>query len=324
MMTMSQAKLARMLSLSMAIFASVFFPSAAGATMTEVFGGPGGGHFSLACDPGHYLVGFHARTGGLVDGIGLICAPYNAGTGKVGSGSQKGYAGGRGGLEQEVYCSPGDAVTGVALVHTRGNGLKRQYVNTVAVSCQRDSPQKRCISSGEGCGAILERKSGGLVGSDLRPYDILNCPPHELATGLQGRSGSYVDAIGLICAALPAPPPAGASSSLGRAPQEVEMNVDRPGNDYRSLYLPRALHVLCKAACTNDTKCEAYTYVKPGVQGRQARCYLKDKIPAAHVSDCCVSGVRPIKALGKRKPGGPDPNIDYGGTPTPPKATLIR
>jgi hypothetical protein len=115
----------------------------------------------------------------------------------------------------------------------------------------------------------------------------------------------------------------------GGSPQQTEMNIDRPGNDYRSLYLPRPLHVLCKAACANDAKCKAYTYVKPGVQGRQARCYLKDKIPAAHASDCCVSGVRtdasrPIKQLGTR-PTGPDPNIDYGGAPKPPsQGTLIR
>jgi hypothetical protein len=31
--------------------------------------------------------------------------------------------------------------------------------------------------------------------------------------------------------------------------------------------------------------------VKPGVQGKKARCYLKDRTPAKYKSNCCVSGV---------------------------------
>jgi hypothetical protein len=323
-MKQRRTSLQRMFWLS-AIFASIFFPNSARATMTEVFGGPGGGHFSMTCDPGHYLVGFHGRAGGTVDGIGLICAPYDATTGKAGSGSRKGYAGGRGGTEQEVYCAPGEPLTGLGLAHTRGGGHVRQFVNTVDIFCKHRGNATSCISSGERCGPIPSKSKGaGSFGSADYQYDRPNCPASEAATGIQGRSGIYIDAMGLICAALPAKPPVDASSSLGHAPQEVEINFDRPGNDYRSLYLPRPFHVLCKTACANDTKCKAYTYVKPGVQQRQARCYLKDKIPPAHVSDCCVSGVKPIGALGKRKPGGPDPNIDYGGTATPPKPTLIR
>ena len=156
-----------------AVFAATCIAGPAGATMTEVFGGPGGGPYSLTCAPGQYLVGFHARTGGWVDGIGLLCAPYDAATRKVGARSRKGYAGGRGGAEQEVYCAPGAALTGISLVHTRGNGLKRQYVNTVALTCQGESAPKRCISSGEGCGAILKRQSAGIVGSDPSG---LRCP----------------------------------------------------------------------------------------------------------------------------------------------------
>ncbi len=119
----------------------------------------------------------------------------------------------------------------------------------------------------------------------------------------------------------------------GGSPQQVEINIDRPGNDYRNFDLTTASNESCRAACTGDAKCKAYTYVKPGVQGPNARCWLKDNIPATRTSDCCVSGVirttstastpRPIKKLGKR-PSGPDPNIDYGGAPTSSKGTLIK
>lgn len=185
---------------ALSVAALIVDPRAAGATMTEIFGGPGGGHFSLTCDPGHYLVGVHARAGAWVDGVGLVCAPRD-GAGKIGSGRRKGYTGGRGGSEQEVYCSPGEAVTGLSLVHTRGNGLKRQYLNTIGILCQHRAQAERCISSGDGCGPLLVRNPTDIAGAGgVRPFDVLTCPRHELATGIQGRSGIYVDAIGLICA----------------------------------------------------------------------------------------------------------------------------
>ncbi len=293
----------------------VLFVSPARATMTEVFGGPGGGNFSMTCDPGNYLVGFHGRAGGSVDGIGLICAPYDARIGKTGSGSRKEYRGGRGGTEQEVYCGPGEPLTGVGLAHTRGGGLVRQYVNTVDIFCKHRPERTSCISSGEGCGPIPSKSKGvGTMGAAVYQYDRTNCPANEAATGIQGRSGNLIDAMGLICASLPAAPPPAAAG--GGAPQQVEINIDRPGNDYRNFDLSTASHESCRVACIGDMKCKAYTYVKPGVQGPKARCYLKDSIPATRVSDCCVSGVRPIRKLGKR-PTGPDPNIDYGGAAKP-------
>ena len=77
-------------------------------------------------------------------------------------------------------------------------------------------------------------------------------------------------------------------------PQYVsyEMNVNRPGEDYQSFDLRRADPELCAKACEEEEKCEAYTYVKPGIQGDQARCWLKDGVPNARGSDCCVSGVK--------------------------------
>ncbi len=34
----------------------------------------------------------------------------------------------------------------------------------------------------------------------------------------------------------------------------------------------------CKAACTADNKCRAFTYARPGYTGREARCFLKKEI----------------------------------------------
>jgi hypothetical protein len=76
---------------------------------------------------------------------------------------------------------------------------------------------------------------------------------------------------------------------------DLEYDTDRPGQDYRNFDLPAARPQLCQAECGADPKCKAFTYVKPGVQGSSARCWLKSGVPAAGRSSCCVSGVkRPI------------------------------
>ncbi|HXG79933.1 MAG TPA: PAN domain-containing protein [Methyloceanibacter sp.] len=72
----------------------------------------------------------------------------------------------------------------------------------------------------------------------------------------------------------------------------MEWNTDRPGGDYHSMGLGKGMmHDACRDICIQDGKCLAYTYVKAGVQGPNPRCWLKDSIPAARSSECCISGV---------------------------------
>jgi hypothetical protein len=71
-----------------------------------------------------------------------------------------------------------------------------------------------------------------------------------------------------------------------------EHNTDRPGKDYKHFDLPNPDYKLCSQACENDPECKAYTYVKPGIQGLKARCWLKGEIPSPKLSDCCISGMK--------------------------------
>jgi len=87
----------------------------------------------------------------------------------------------------------------------------------------------------------------------------------------------------------------GGTSHAARTYVTSEKGVDRPGLDYRSFWLPKDNPELCREACADDEKCKAYTYVKPGVQGSQARCLLKGRVPSAKRNDCCVSGVKTTK-----------------------------
>lgn len=71
-----------------------------------------------------------------------------------------------------------------------------------------------------------------------------------------------------------------------------EYGVDRPGSDYANFELNRPAYQDCQNACFNDPRCKAWTYVKPGLQGARARCWLKHAVPQGYRHDCCVSGVK--------------------------------
>lgn len=72
----------------------------------------------------------------------------------------------------------------------------------------------------------------------------------------------------------------------------LEYDTDRPGSDYRHFEMTQGTPELCRAVCVGDPPCKAFTYVKPGVQGPKARCWLKQAVPQAGPSSCCVSGVK--------------------------------
>ncbi len=62
--------------------------------------------------------------------------------------------------------------------------------------------------------------------------------------------------------------------------------------DYSNFDLAILNPSLCEQACNSDPECRAFTYVNPGVQGPNARCWLKNGIPTATPNDCCDSGVK--------------------------------
>lgn len=61
-----------------------------------------------------------------------------------------------------------------------------------------------------------------------------------------------------------------------------------PGSDYANF--PTNSQVLCRNTCGGDARCQAWTWVKPGVQGPAGRCWLKSPEPALVRDSCCASG----------------------------------
>src|SRR4051812_24458938 len=95
---------------------------------------------------------------------------------------------------------------------------------------------------------------------------------------------------GAGCAETDGPPPsvpAGAATHLG-----LEHNIDPPGGDYRDFNMSSPRPQACRDARLGDPRCAAYTYVKRGIQGPFARCWMKDTIVPAMANGCCTSGVK--------------------------------
>ena len=308
-MALSRIRLALQTAAIMIAAVFTLFASPADATMTQVFGGPGGSPYSLVCANGSFLVGFYAKAGGWVDSVGLLCAPYDPASRQMQHNFVHGPAtGGAGGSPQEAYCVLGEAVTAIGVAFTRGGGLDRQYTNTIDIYCPTPNPS-RCISSGEGCGQIASKFTGPTVSHEVfYLYDKMTCPSEERATGIQGKSGIYVDSMGLICAPLPTaavapqPPPApvaatqfkqtGASKNPGRVFNSAfEAGIDIPGDDYRNFPIDGAV-AACQDTCARDSACKAWTWVKPGVQNAKAMCWLKNGVPAPVANLNATSGIK--------------------------------
>ena len=106
-------------------------------------------------------------------------------------------------------------------------------------------------------------------------------------------------------------------TSPARADVEVRMatGMNIPGGDINSIRLDIPDPGLCRQACDNRNECRAWSYVKPGVQGSSAMCWLKGTVGSSNFDRNVISGVIP----GDRGPapgsarvdGSMDLGVDY-------------
>ncbi len=67
--------------------------------------------------------------------------------------------------------------------------------------------------------------------------------------------------------------------------EAIEPSIDRFGGDYKSFEVKNNDDGddICKAACSGDETCRAWTFARAGYVGRNARCFLKKDIkPPVH------------------------------------------
>jgi len=81
----------------------------------------------------------------------------------------------------------------------------------------------------------------------------------------------------------------------------LEYSVNRWGSDYKNRWLDRADPAECRALCVAEPSvCRSFTYVKPGVQGARARCWLKNAEAGVSSNRETISGV--VKKLAFPRP----------------------
>lgn len=88
----------------------------------------------------------------------------------------------------------------------------------------------------------------------------------------------------------------GGGSAATALDDDFEYGYDRPGGDYEVHDIPFQTNTfltfekICQNWCHKTGKCHSWTMVKPGIQGRYAKCYLKAGFVLKVKNDCCVSG----------------------------------
>ena len=180
-------------------------------------GGSGGGQFAASgrCPQGQLLSGFKLRAGDWVDAIRPVCVIAYGPAEVAPNPSEAIYAvypppmfGGSGGDSRELLC-PNDApiVTGVNIEH---GGHRVVTVNSIHVFCglaattQTPSQFPAAVFTG----AVQRDGRENVIPSD---WVKQSCPAGLVAVGINGRSGEWLDSVGLICGAptltpRPAPP----------------------------------------------------------------------------------------------------------------------
>ena len=193
----------QLLQLSILLVGAVFAAAPTEAKDLPIQGGPGGSYFRSECGAGQWVIGVMIRHGLWIDAIKLICAPYTS-TSRVPPNSWLDFQGQQGGSLNPAteICSGDTYVTGIRF-GTTWDGDDPKYVDYVEVTCasivvMTGTPPfavygligtNVCLDTGEGC--------------SNKPFS-LSCDLGDAATGFQGRSGIYVDALGLICGPSPA------------------------------------------------------------------------------------------------------------------------
>jgi hypothetical protein len=171
----------------------------------DMVGGPGGGRFEEHCPGQEILVGLELRTGDDVDAVRPLCAPAH-GAAARGPVSRLTWHGGEGGGNYVDLLCPED-LPAIQSIFIYSEGLETEVVNTVELTCDHAN----------GDGQVHAYKMQSFQGPVIRPEraDLfffpvyfgnpdsdkgeVACVEGQVATGIQGRSGRWLDALGLIC-----------------------------------------------------------------------------------------------------------------------------
>jgi hypothetical protein len=265
-------------------------------SLPEPVGGPGGSDFVARCPPGQFLAGVELRAGDDIDAIRPLCRTPSVHKEKVeiqpgnpkynpnrydqyeeissfyvsAAAPSTGWYGGPGGSVQTVVCSPGAGgivEPVVSAIYVEAEGVNTVTVNRITLLCEaltygaptqwRDREFWKDIHSDDRTVVNFEapkKPFHEITGTSICPVSLDNLA--TIAVGIRGRSGVWLDAIGLICDNEKPPLP---GLALGRVQSTEPAGPPRP---------------ICEVAQ------EARARNSPAAPGLEAQCRAaRDKLP---------------------------------------------
>lgn len=216
------------------------WPQPAVATDATAWGGAGGDPFRDECPKGSYLVGLKGRAGEWVDRIAPVCAPWLRGSQTFGAPSVGRFHGAsRGGVERQTICwgfgINNRAVQSWDIATLRSSNRLVKYIKAYCTSLGPPASTAKWTFGGP---IPDDRTIPDMTGAfGITPPD-LSCPAGEVAVGIHGRAGLFVDELGLICGPPPNPSaPATKANPLGKAPVTTDdmFTIVTPGKGDRVL-----------------------------------------------------------------------------------------
>ena len=217
-------------------------------------GGRGGEVYKAPCPDGQNLRGVEVRTGDDVDAVRPLCATATGPRVAAVATAPGGWNGGAGGSHVERLVCPASAPV-VLQLKIGAEGQKTLIINNIWLYCGEitatpQTPQDYPSAIFDG---PRYNPTGGLFPSLRRGEGASQqCPPGQVASGLHGRAGAWVDAIALICDAPRLQRPG--VSSIGRVSPATSPPTDRTicesARDARARNSPAAprLEQRCRAA----------------------------------------------------------------------------
>jgi hypothetical protein len=164
-------------------------PALLSVKRTRAYGGEGGGPFEISCPVGTVMTGLNARHGEWIDAVSPICSKFVQGN-RFGEIKYEVYSGGNGGGRGYMRCQgPRGVVTGLQLFQANN---RDGSVGHIIIECGDYRDPAKFNNKLPGSADYLGQSMRG-----QRAYR--RCTPPMVAGGIYGRSGAFVDRLGLSC-----------------------------------------------------------------------------------------------------------------------------
>jgi len=170
-------------------------------------GGRGGSQFNALCPEGQNLTGFQLRTGDDINAIRPVCAVAYGPKEMVDVAPLAAWHGKVEGNDEMLLCpATTPALLGITV---ETEGVDTLTVNSIQLFCgnavaaaQPIDPNPSAVFEGKAYTASPGWLGIGIDGAEAtRFWSKERCPDGQIAIGAHGRTGIWVDAIGLICGA---------------------------------------------------------------------------------------------------------------------------